>query len=570
MINLSSRQLRIIKWIGYPAFFVCSFLFFMALTFPADRFLPIAEAKLTEVLGREVTINDLSISPFGSVSLTGVAIEVPTDEEELKKKNIPDSDAADVNGGAGGDTDSDASAAAAPKPIVPRYHIDEMNVRVGIWSLIFGDLDVEVDADFLGGNILVKYKAPLSSDDEADADEAAELATLTPAERVKLKREQREQEKAAAAAGEVEPGKAVSFSVVATDLNLIQFWDLKDLLPLPMFGNLDFGIEIKTETGKMADAAGKMWVDGRDISLGEGQSKIEVIDGMGPMTVDAFSIKSLLLEMSVNEGKCAFGKVNMASSDLAATAQGDIQFTDPMSQSRLNLYFTFKLLDGYAQKSSTAQTLVSLMPSALAAAKRTDGYYGYGYRGTFKTARFRPQKFFNDTDRTQRTPVTTRRNARPAQRPSPAARPRPVSPELPPTSVMVTPSHPPIVTTPTPEMMPDDGADDEPEEAPELDQDSITARPSVNIKEMSDRMQERQAESERLRMEATLKTQREIEESAVTSAEEEEEAAAEPAEEDGPSVEEAEENVEVEGEEGGEEAEEGEAEENGEEEENEE
>ncbi|MBN2524834.1 MAG: type II secretion system protein GspN [Deltaproteobacteria bacterium] len=511
MINLSSSQMRIVKAIGYPLFFFGCYFLFLTLTFPADRFLPVAEAKLTEVLGRKVKIDELSISPLGSVSLSGVTIEVPQ-VENVGKKDTHEEDAEDAEGeddendddtpeatsGAAKDTSAEGSAKPAPPSIVPKYYIEKMNVDVSLWSFIFGDLELEIAADFLGGNILVKYKGPLSSgsEEEDSAVEAAEIAKLTPSERMKRARENSERQPQPSNDKAKKAGDSRSFSFVATGLNLIQFWDLKDLLPLPMFGTLDFGIELSTSTGKMKNAEGKIWVDGRNISLGKGQSKVEVIEGMGPMTVDAFGIQALQLEMNVKEGKCSFGRVKLVSNDLAATAEGDIQFSDPMSTSVLNLYFTFKLLDGYAQRSPNAKTLVSLMPGALAAAHRTDGFFGYSYRGTFKTAVFRPQKFFGTADRGRRTPAI--RNTRSVPN-------RPVAVPRTPTPAPPTPVLPP--TMPEPEPVPE--PESEPEIEPEIIPEAIPAphRPPVSIKDMSDRLDARQAESERKRMEAMIRAE---------------------------------------------------------------
>ncbi len=513
MISLSTSQMKIIKAIGYPVFFFCCYALFLTLTFPAERFLPVAEVQLSKVLGREVTIDDLAVSPLGSVTLTGVTIEVPSDEEQ-KKTGALETDASQDTATGSADSDSEAKK-SAPKPIVPRYYIEKMHVSVSVWSLIFGDLNVSVAADFLGGDILVNYTAPIGGGEaEEPAGEEADLADLPPGERAKISRERRVQKAAQNAGKQPEEGREMSFSIVATGLNLVQFWDLKDLLPLPMFGALDFSIDLKTATGKMADAEGKMWIDGRNISLGQGQSKVEIIDGMGPMTIDSFGISELQMEMKAVKGKFIFDKVKMVSNDIAATAQGDVQFADPISLSRLNLYFTFKLLEGYASKSPNAQTLVSLMPSALSRARRTDDSYGFIYQGILKTAKFRPQKTFGIGDRPART--TSRRSTRPPTRGRSVSRqvqPPAVGPKIASPATAVPPStpEPPPVNPPVEHPL-----------APPTPSGRITP-----LKEMAEEMQERQAESESKRAEAALRA-REAMEAEMAEEEEPEDVAPEP------------------------------------------
>jgi hypothetical protein len=188
-------------------------------------------------------------------------------------------------------------------------------------------------------------------------------------------------------------------SLIATDLNLAQFFELREFLPLPLLGTMSFALVLETETGRFKDAAGSFSVVGRNLSLGQGQTPVEVIDGMGPMTVDALAIASLDMVMEAKSGVCSFREFRLVSNDVAVTAEGDIRFADPLSRSHINLYFAFRLLEGYEARSDRAKTLVSMMPTALASARRSDGSYGYAYTGLFKDAKFRPRRTFGARDR---------------------------------------------------------------------------------------------------------------------------------------------------------------------------
>ena len=54
----SSTRRRVFKAIGYPLFFLVAFAAFLVWSFPIGRFDSAAEAKLSDLLGREVRISD--------------------------------------------------------------------------------------------------------------------------------------------------------------------------------------------------------------------------------------------------------------------------------------------------------------------------------------------------------------------------------------------------------------------------------------------------------------------------------------------------------------------------------
>ena len=76
------NRTRILKFVGYPAFFIGSFILFLLWTFPIDRFEPILDEQLEKALGREVEIGDLSISLTGNLVLSMIEVSVPEAPEE--------------------------------------------------------------------------------------------------------------------------------------------------------------------------------------------------------------------------------------------------------------------------------------------------------------------------------------------------------------------------------------------------------------------------------------------------------------------------------------------------------
>ncbi len=382
-INLSPSQKKIIKMVGYPLFYSVAFLIFLTLTFPGDRFIPMVEGKLGEMSGRKVSIDELSVSPLGSISLEGVRIKVPV------KDGDKDDDKDDDFGS--NDKEQDGKSSKIKHKPVSEYVIDEINVDMGILGLLFGNLSIDIDMDFLGGDVSLSYEGALPaqkntglSDDEK-SNSKADLGNKD-------------------ASGDHEPddNNPLHIKFNADNLNLIQFVDLKDFLPMPLFGTISFGLDITTETGNLSDANGTVFIKGRHLSLGKGQSKVEVLEGMGPMTVDAMAISDLDILMKVKNGKCSFNRFKVVSNDIDITASGDVLLRDPFDSSQFNLYFAFKLLEGYANRSPNAKTLVSLMSGALPNAKRTDGYFGFLYAGHPGSAKFKPQKQFRSRSRKNR------------------------------------------------------------------------------------------------------------------------------------------------------------------------
>ncbi|MBN2802380.1 MAG: type II secretion system protein GspN [Deltaproteobacteria bacterium] len=409
MITLSPFQKKIIKYIGYPLFFIFAFIIFLTMTFPGERFVPVLEGKLSETTGRKVSIEELSVSPFGSVTLFGVRIEIPVDEKKIKEQDTQNKDK----------NDKKNNVKNIPKP---EYLISELKIDIGIMALIFGDLNIEASFDFLGGNVELSYNGSISeeqdtNDENSDKEPLKKIIPPQPAangDKAELEEDAHDDEES-----------EMSIHLEATDLNLIQLADLKDILPMPLYGTLSFGMDIKSSNGMLASSEGSIWLKGNGLSIGKGQSKIEIMDGMGPMTVDSIGINDFDVQMKIAKGKCSFDKFKVVSRDIDITATGDVQLRDPFNLSNFNLYFAFKLLDGYALKSPNAKTLMSLIPGAIPRAKRADGYFGFLYSGRTQNAKFRPQSEFRGSDRTSNRRLNRRRNRVPrrtSNTPSPIRR----------------------------------------------------------------------------------------------------------------------------------------------------
>jgi hypothetical protein len=158
-------------------------------------------------------------------------------------------------------------------------------------------------------------------------------------------------------------------------------------------GTVDLELSLESETGRFADADGTARVSAKSIALGNGKSKIDV--GGLPMSVEEIRVEEIAIDIKISKGIGEIEKTDLRSADFDAKVEGTINFLDPLSRSRLDLYLTFKFTDGYANKSETSKSLVSNMDAFsrdLKNAHRTDGYYGFRYRGAFGSARLIPSK----------------------------------------------------------------------------------------------------------------------------------------------------------------------------------
>lgn len=125
---------RIGKWVGYPAFFLFSFLLFAYWTFPWDRvrdFIvqevenPRGPGGRREPSGFQLEIVDLSPSWGTGVNLTGVRL--------VRMPLTPDERPVDVT-------------------------FEELNLRVGVLAALFGSIDLSFDAIVAGGDVRGRYE----------------------------------------------------------------------------------------------------------------------------------------------------------------------------------------------------------------------------------------------------------------------------------------------------------------------------------------------------------------------------------------------------------------------------
>ncbi|NLN62786.1 MAG: type II secretion system protein GspN [Myxococcales bacterium] len=372
---LSPTVKKILYITALVVLFIAFFFMFLALTFPAERFIPSVEQTLSETLGREVRIGDMSLTPLGKLRLEMVRISGPTKNAKTQGSATaaPTSaakDDASKNGDAAPNDDEAASAGPAPG-----YHIDEALVSVGFGALLRNRIDVSAKMRLAGGDVRFRYVDDVSTRRRNKSADTGKQSADSPAEAKK---------------------GPLHFSLQMTEVSLGSLVDFRSLLPMPIYGQLDFDFQLDSATGLFQDANGRMDVRITEGSLGRGKVKVAVMEGMDPMTVDAVVFDALDLHVEIDAGTAMFETRRFKSPDLDFSLEGNFDFMDPFRLSMANLYFKFRMLDAYKSKSASAQTLVSLMDTvpSISRGKRNDGFFGFAYRGRVGQARFRPSKMF--------------------------------------------------------------------------------------------------------------------------------------------------------------------------------
>lgn len=409
-----SIQNRALKWLGYSLFFLVLFYVFLVWTFPVDRFEVTLERFLSGALGREVKIGSLGMSITGAVVLTAVEIAVDTNEDSRDRARTQARSFEDEEDEEDKEQEQE-SEKKAPQKLT--YFIDEAVVDIGLFGLLFKRLDAELDLEAFDGTVSINYDGPLPS-----GQKSRPPARRRPRARPNPEEGEGEEEKAEEEEGDND-SSPLAVSVVAEEISIGRIYGLRNLLPVPLSGVLDFEMELESESGFLANSGGSVELKLSNIELSKKGYEADLMDMK--MKVPPLSIASLISEITFKEGKGEMSKFEVKSKHFDASVQGTITLDDPLSRSRMDLYVMFRLLPAYINQSESLQTIMSsvdMMSSKMKRAHRDDDYYGFSYQGPLGSGRFLPQKEYRrsgsqgNTSRSSRRP-RTRSRARSSVRP---------------------------------------------------------------------------------------------------------------------------------------------------------
>jgi type II secretion system protein N len=328
---MNAKTKRILKWVGYGAFYVFSLTLFAYLTFPYDRL----RSRIQNEFNRSQTGPNpltLRLGHLGSYWFSGVR----ADDVDLISPPAP---------AAPGSSD-DAAKPAKPKVM----RIDSVHVSVSLLRLLFGTVHVSFGATAFGGEI---------SGFTSDADGGRKL------------------------------------EVDIDDIGLANAPMIGDLVGLPVAGHLAGHVEFLLPESKLAKAEGKVDLKFSGLSAGDGKAKIlnaialpkvEVGDltlqataTAGNLKIDTFSAAGKDLELQADGSVRLHDPFDTSVLSLEAHFKFNDRFMNKDDMTR----------GLFGSPGSPVPGLFDLVPQNKQA-KRADGFYGWRVNGSFSHPTFVP------------------------------------------------------------------------------------------------------------------------------------------------------------------------------------
>lgn len=342
---MKARLIKIGKWAAYPLFYLFCLGLFGYLTFPYNRLKDrlIAEfdrmqQKRGPSQAQRLEIDELDAYWFTGVEAKGVRLILPPNELGAARRSS-----------AAAFTSGDAAKEGPPKPTV--IEIDEAHARVQILPLLIGKMRVSFWASVFGGEI--EGVAPM---DRSGGD----------------------------------------LHVEVSDVDLAKVTPLADILGLPIAGTLTANLELNAPEGKLNKANGTLEVSAKDVSVGDGKTKIQ-----GLIALPEAKLGELLVSAEAKDGVLKVTKLTANGSDLELNGDGKVTLRDPWNNSLADLYVRFKFSDAYRGKNDVTKSLlgapgsnvpglIEMQQPKMKRAKRADGFYGWHVHGMLRRPRFDP------------------------------------------------------------------------------------------------------------------------------------------------------------------------------------
>ena len=369
-IDLTERQRRVVTWVGYPLFalFVALLAFYWSV--PRERVKDRLETALSAdvtsgqplAIGMDVEIGDLSLRMFTGLGFRANDIVLRT------------------------------------RPLTPgekpaRYIIDDVRVRLGLFSTLFGRPSYSFVGHALSGT--VEGNVSGNTDESKVAVEIDKLVLNGV------------------------PGIQQSFGGIPVD------------------GTVSGKLDVTVPKNLLANANGSIDVDIEDLVFGDGKAKLTVPNDpflAAGVTIPRIKLGKLSGQIVIEKGRARFEGVRVHSADADATLEGYVELHDPIGTSQIHAYLKFRPSEALVKREATIELLTNAMAGT---AKRSDGYIGIQMTGPLMAMFFLPSKEppFGVTSRSEpgapgaTTPTTAAAVAPPP--PSQAVPPPPSNPPEP-------------------------------------------------------------------------------------------------------------------------------------------
>jgi type II secretion system protein N len=319
-------QRRLLQGVLLTLLFLVATVAFLYLAFPWERAARYAEAALAKALDMDVRIGAIAPSWLTGLELRDLTLRTRKPDRQGHLRT---------------------------------FHADRVLVRASLGTLLGGDVDVDFDAQMMGGTIegqLFRTKK--------DTRIVAHITSLSPNE--------------------------VTF--------------VRDMVGLPIKGSLSGEVDLTLRDNKFAKASGTVEFSGRNIVVGDGKAKLklkvkpqyaelqEFLDredqgvAIPPMKVGSFALK-----LRVSRGNARVTQFGASSEHIELKGEGELMLADPVTASTAGIYVMYRYTDAYQNIDSEARSMIENMRTSpnYRRALRTDGFWGFCLTGVLRD-RIRP------------------------------------------------------------------------------------------------------------------------------------------------------------------------------------
>ena len=340
-MELSARQSKLLKWIGYPLLAIVTLLLTITYSFPYSR----VESQIAAALAPDYEVSIASIGPTlvpGGVVIDTMMIESRPDDGE------------------------------DPAVLV----VDRLKARVGFLRLLTGAVKADVDVRIGDGRLRGSARYGRSGLD-------ARLRT--------------------------------------SDLPLERL-PMKSAVGLPMTGGLEVDVSLTLPEMRFSAARGSLSLSCERCTIGDGETQIRPraqpgragrgnLFAQGGLTVPQINLGTMRGEIEIRDGHGRIEELSAVSPDGELYVTGELEFADPVMQSRLPGCIRFRLSEEFAEREGAFGNTNLWMPER---ARQADGFYAVPTEGTFATFKWNPRRTCDGLSATGGEPVAQERRSRPS------------------------------------------------------------------------------------------------------------------------------------------------------------
>jgi type II secretion system protein N len=323
-LELTPRQKQLLAWSGYPLFALVVAMLMFLTSVPRERVKDRLEAALSADVssGQPMAIGmDVTIGDFDLTMLTGLGFKA----SDIVLRSRP------IN--------------VAEKPT--RYLIDDLRIRLGLFSTLFGKPSYSFKAHALSGEV--------SGQESGNND-----------------------------------GTKMKFMVDKLVLNDVP--SIQQAVGLPIDGTLSGSMDVEVVKNLVANASGTIELDLDDAAIGDGKAKLTVPNDpflAAGITFPRIKIGKLAGQIIIDKGRARFEGVRVHSADVDGTLDGYVELRDPIGMSQMHAYLKFRPSEALVKREPTIELLNNALGNT---GKRSDGYLGIQLTGSLMAMAVLPSK----------------------------------------------------------------------------------------------------------------------------------------------------------------------------------